>query len=91
MEEKADEGQLPRAHESRNAEVPVVAQRIPIRLVSMRAPVLSLASLSGLRIQLKSQMQLGSCVLQAGSCCSDSTPSLGTSICHRCSQKSKKI
>ena len=39
-------------------------------------------------------MQLGShvgvVVLKAGSCSSDSTPSLGTSICHRCGHKKKK-
>ena len=29
-------------------------------------------------------------VVQAGSCSSDLTPSLGTSICHRCSSKKQK-
>ena len=42
----------------------------------------------------RSQMQLGSGVAvamaQAGSCSSNSTPSLGTSICHRCGHKKKK-
>ena len=57
----------------------------------MRMQVLSLASLSGLRIQhylelwRRSQMRLGSgvavAVVLAGSCSSDSTASLGTSIC----------
>jgi len=57
----------------------------------MRIQVRSLASLIGLRIQhchemwCRSQMQLGSCIAvamaQAGSYSSDSTPSLGTSIC----------
>ena len=39
-------------------------------------------------------MQLRSCVAMAMalacSCCSNSTPSLGTSLCHRCGQKEKK-
>ena len=42
----------------------------------------------------RSQRWLGSCVavvvVQAGSCTSDSTPSLGTSICHRGSPKKQK-
>ena len=67
----------------------------------MKLWVQSLASLSGLRSQCcyklwnRSQMQLGSsmamavavavAVAQASSCSSDSTPSLGTPICHyRC-------
>ena len=29
-------------------------------------------------------------VVQAGSCSSDLTPSLGTSICHRCGPKKKQ-
>ena len=29
-------------------------------------------------------------VVEAGSCSSDSTPSLGTSVCHRCSPKKQK-
>ena len=62
--------------------------------------VLFLASLSGLTIPschelwCRLQTQLGSCVavavVQAGSCSSDSTPSLGTSICHRFSPKKTK-
>ena len=51
----------------------------------MRMRIQSLASLSGLRIQALLQ-----CVVQAGSCSSDSTPSLGTFICCRCSHKAKK-
>ena len=68
-------------------------------LVSLRIQVQSQASLSGLRIwrclklQRGSQMRLGSCVavavVQAGSCSSDSTPSLGTSICHQCGPRKK--
>ena len=70
----------------------------------MRMWVHSLASLSGLRIQgccepwCRSQTRLGSCVavavVQAGSCSSDWTPSLGTSTCHgsgpRKGRKTKK-
>ena len=67
----------------------------------MRTLVWSLASLSGLRIcwhycklQHRSQMRLDSvmpvAVTYACSCSSDSTPSLGSSICHRCGPKKKK-
>ena len=66
----------------------------------MRMRVRSLALLSGLRIrhcyelQCKSQMQLGSsvavAVVKTGSCSSDLTPNLGTSICRRCGHKKKK-
>jgi len=57
--------------------------------------VLSLASLSGLRIQCcrelwcKLQAQLGSCVamVMASIYSSNSAPSLGTSICHMCHPK----
>ena len=62
--------------------------------------VQSLVFLIGLRIQhcselcCRSQTRLGSCiavaVAQAGSCSSDLTPSLGTSICCRCSLKKTK-
>ena len=54
-------------NKTKNKEVPVVAQRKQIRLVTMRLQVRSLASLSGLRIQhchelwSRSQMQLRSC------------------------------
>ena len=70
------------------------------RLVSMRMHIQSLASLSGLRtwccceLWCRSQMRLGSwvavAVAQAGSYSSNSPPSLGTSICHRCSPKEEK-
>ncbi len=56
----------------------------------------SLASLSRLRIQLhcrlKTQLRSGVAlaVAQAGSCHSDSTPSLGTSICQGVALKRKK-
>ena len=62
--------------------------------------VRSLASLSRLRIQhclelwCRSQRQLGAsvavAVVQAGSCSSDWTPSLRTSICHGCGPKKTK-
>src|SRR5512134_2112105 len=66
----------------------------------MRLRVRSLPLLSGLRIWrcrelwCRLQTQLGShvavSVMQDGSCSSNSTPSLGTSICHRCSPKKFK-
>ena len=75
--------------------IPVVAQ-----LASMRIRVPSLASLSGLRIWhcrglwCRLQTPLGSgaavAVAWAGSCSSNLTPILGTSICHTCSPKRPK-
>ena len=69
--------------------VPVVAQQKRIQLETMKLRVQSLASLRGLRSQrcrelwCRSQMRLRSgvavAVAEAGSCSSDSTPSLGTS------------
>ena len=66
----------------------------------MRLRVRSLALLGGLRIWpgcelwCRSQTQLGShvavAVVQAGNCSSDSTPSLGTSMCCRCGPKETK-
>ena len=66
----------------------------------MRMQVRFLALLSGLRIQhclelgCRSRTQPGSgvavAVVQAGSCSSDSTPSLGTSICLGCGPKKQK-
>ena len=68
----------------------------------MRLQVQYLASLSGLRIQRCHDLwyRLQTCqgsgvavavaVVSAGSCSFDSTPSLGTSICHRRSPKKKK-
>ena len=80
--------------------VPIVAQWKQIQLVSMRMQVQSLASLSRLRIwrclelQCRSQMWLGSSVavamVEVGSCSSDSTPSLGTSVCSEGSPKKTK-
>ena len=54
----------------------------------MRTKVRPLASLSGLRIPLR---LCAVAVPEASSDSSDSTPSLGTSICHRCSPKKIKI
>ena len=81
--------------------VPVATQQKRIRVVSMRMQVRSLASLSGSGIRhchklwCRSQTQLGSrvvvTVVQAASCSSYLTPSLGTSICHRYSPKKQKI
>ena len=66
----------------------------------MRIRVQSLASLSGSGIQhcyelwCRSQMRLRSCIVvavaEASSCSSDLTPSLGISICFRCSLKKTK-
>ena len=64
----------------------------------MKRQVQSLASFSGLRIKhfrelwYSSQMPLRSCVAVAvaPSYSSDSTPSLGTSMCLRCSPKKKR-
>ena len=80
--------------------VPIVAQWKQIRLGTMRLRIQSLALLSGLRIRCccelwcRSQMRLRSdvavAVVQASSYSSDSTPSLGTSICCRCGPKKTK-
>ena len=80
--------------------VPVMAQQKRIPLVSMKMRVRSLASLSGLKswgcheLWCRSQTQLGSCfavdVVWVSSCSSDSTPSLGTSICHGYAPPPKK-
>ena len=66
----------------------------------MRTRVQSLASLGGLRVRswrdlwCRSKMRLGSdvamAVVQTGTCSSDSTPSLGTSICRGCGPKKTK-
>ena len=68
--------------------------------MSARKWVRSLASITGLRIwccckpQRRLQTWLASgvavAVVQVGSCSSDSTLSLGTSICRECSPKKKK-
>ena len=75
------------------------------QLVSMRTQVRSLATLSGLMIWRRHELHcrwqtwLGSgidvAVVQAGSSSSNSTPSLGTSMCHSCGpekpKKKKKV
>ena len=68
--------------------IPVVAQQVTNPTIPMRMQIRSLGSLSGLRIQrfhelwYRLQTQLKACVAVAvawaGSCSSDSTPSLGT-------------
>ena len=78
-----------------------MAQQLANRQASMSKWVPSLALLSGLRIQrchelCRSQTQLrypaAVAVMQAGGYSSISTPSLGPSICLRCSPKmTKKI
>ena len=81
--------------------VPVVAQWKRVQLGTMRLPVPSMAWISELRIwcchelwcslQKRLRSAIAVAMAQAGCCSSDSTPSLGTSICHRCSpQKIKK-
>ena len=77
--------------------VPLMAQWKRIWLVSMRMQVQTLASLSGLRIwhccdlryRLQTWLRSGTAML-ASSCSSDSTPSLGTSICRGFSPKKDK-
>ena len=79
--------------------VPVVAQWLT-NLRTMRLQVRSLALISGLRLRrcrelwCRLQTRLGSCVAvavaEAGSCSSDSTPGLGTSICCRSGPRNGK-
>ena len=76
--------------------------RLRTQLVFMRIQIRSLVSLNGLRIQccrelwhrskmwLRPGVAVPVAVAVAGSCSSDSTPSLGTSICCRCGLKKKK-
>ena len=80
--------------------IPIMAQQKRIWLASMRTQFLSLASLSGLRIQhcrelwcslqtwLRSYVAVA--VASASGCSSGLTPSLGTSICCWCSPKKTK-
>ena len=77
--------------------VPAVAQWTWTQLRSMRVWIRFLALLSGLRIQCCCelwQMSLRShvvvVVVQAGSCSSNSTLSLGTSIGHRCGNENQR-
>ena len=80
---------------------PIVAQWVKsLTSILLRMWIQSLASLSGLRILschkllCRSQMLLRSCVavaaVQVSSCGSNSTPSLGMSICHMYGPKKKK-
>ena len=70
--------------------VPTVAQHKPIQLVAMRTQVRFLASLSedpalqGAAVSVADTARIQSCCGsgEAGSCSSDPTPTLGTSICH---------
>ena len=83
---------------NKNSRVPMGAQRKRIQLGTMRLQVQSQALLHGLRIWgccelwFRSQKWLRSCtaVAVAGSCSSNSTLSLGTSICCRCGPKKQK-
>ena len=78
---------------NKNEEVPIVAQRKWIWLVSMRMWVPSLLSPQGLGVRCccglwcRLETWLGSCV---GSCSSDLTPSLGTSTCCWCGPRKQK-
>ena len=77
-----------------------MAQRKQNQLVSMRMQVQSLASISGSgnprchELWCRSQMWLKSpvavAVVSAGSCSSNSAPSLGTSMCRRCGPKKQR-
>ena len=88
------------AYIRKEEEFPLWLSRLRTQLVSVRMHVQYLASLNGLRILhfhelwCWSQMQLRShvavAVVEAGSCSSNSTPSLGTSICCRCGQRRKE-
>ena len=74
---------------------PLMAQWKQIWLISMRVQqVQSLASLSGLRIRSCREVGIGHRqgldLAVAGSYSSDSTPSLGTSVCCRCGPKKQK-
>ena len=81
--------------------VPVVGQPKRIGPGTMTLWLWSVASLSGLRISqyhelwCRSQTHLGFrvavAVVQAGSCSSDWTPNLGTSMCHGCGTKKKRF
>ena len=82
------------------SEVPIVAQWVTTRLVFMRMWVWSLALISGLRIwschelwcRLYTWLRSGlaMAVAKAGSCRSNLTPSLGTSICFHKKQIKQK-
>ena len=77
-----------------------MAQQKQTQLISMRMWVRSLALFSGLKIWCCRELWyrvhtwlasgIGMAVAVAGSCSSDSTPSLGNSMCHRCDPKKQK-
>ena len=76
-----------------------MAQQKRIWLESVRTQIRSLALVSGLRLQSCRKlwcmpwMRFRSCiaiVVEAGSCSSSWTPSMGTSICHKCGSKKQK-
>ena len=77
-----------------------MAQMKQIQIASMRIQVQSLALLSGRKSRIavtcgvgrrcKLRSHVAVAVAQAGNCSSNSTPSLGTSICHRCGPKKAK-
>ena len=74
-----------------------MVQQKQIQLISTRMWVQSLALLSGsgiwhchelwCRLQTQLRTHIAVAMVWAGSCSSDSTPSLGTSICSGCSPK----
>ena len=75
--------------------VPVVVQQKQIRLVSMMWPhamgqgsSIAMSCCVGRRRGFVPWTPVA--VAMAGSCTSDSTPSLGTSICHGCGPKKQK-
>ena len=82
-------------------EVPLVTPQKQTRLVSMRMQVQFLVSLSGLwfwhyhKLQCRLQTWFGLALLWlwhgAGSCSSDSIPSLGISTCHSAALKKKTL
>ena len=88
----------PKAIQKFSLGIPAVAQWKQIGPVTTRLRVRSLASLSGLRIRhccelwfrLQTWLRSQVAVAVAGSCSSDSTPSLGTSMCCGCGSKKEK-
>ena len=71
--------------EKHRRESPLWLSWLRTRVVSMRMWVRSLGSLSRLRIQCRHGFGCG----VGWQLCSDSTPSLGTSMCRRCGKRKK--